>query len=76
MSRRMCLGLKTRPMVEVRPLSLISTPVTHSTVLNAKVRAGSKVRPIVNVALHVDLEVYGETPLVTLSLLIKWGLSR
>merc|ERR1711931_469196 len=36
MSRRVCLGLKTRPVVEVRPLSLMSTPVTHSTVLSAK----------------------------------------
>jgi len=36
MSRRVCLGLKTRPVVDVRPLSLMSTPVTHSTVLSAK----------------------------------------
>jgi len=36
LSRRVCLGMKTRSMAEVRPLSLLSTPVSQSNIVNAK----------------------------------------
>jgi len=37
MSRRVCLGLKTRAMVEVRPFSLMSTPHSQPAILSGKV---------------------------------------
>ena len=42
MSRRVCLGLKTRAMVEVRPLSLMSTPHSQPAILSGKVNGTYK----------------------------------
>ena len=37
LSSRTCLALRTRSMVEVRPISILSTPIKQSGVLNTDV---------------------------------------